>query len=159
MALRSVTAHVSFLKIAPRKVRLVAQLVRGLTVPVALTQLSVLRKQSVDPMRKLIDSACANARQRFELKPEQMMIKTLTVDEGPKLKRFRPRAFGRAAGILKRSSHIHLTLTERVENAPQKPLTASTGHPRALPGKKESEAKTHSSGKDAKPHSSIRKPD
>jgi len=142
MAQRSVSAQVSFLKIAPRKVRLVAQLVRGLTVPVALTQLSVLRKRSVDPLRKLIDSACANARHRFELKPEQLLIKTLTVDEGPKLKRFRPRAFGRAAGILKRSSHIHLTLTELAETGPKKVAQKTApDQTKVQSGKSESKAK------------------
>ncbi len=139
MAHRLVTAHASFLKIAPRKVRLVADLLRGLTVSNALNQLSVLRKRSVDPLRKLIDSACANARQRFDLKPDQLMIKTLTVDEGPKLKRFRPRAFGRAAGILKRSSHIHLTLSEiNATVAKRSKPKSTTGQTKASSVKKES---------------------
>lgn len=105
------TARVSFLRIAPRKVRLLGQSLVGRRVSDALAILSVTVKRSVDPLGKLIRSAVANA-SKSELKAEHLFIKSIIVDEGPKLKRFRPRAFGRAAEILKRSSHVVVTLTD-----------------------------------------------
>jgi len=105
------TARISFLRIAPRKVRLLGQSLVGRRVSDALAILSVTMKRSVDPLGKLIRSAVANA-SKSELKAEHLFIKSIIVDEGPKLKRFRPRAFGRAAEILKRSSHVVVTLTD-----------------------------------------------
>lgn len=106
------TASLKFLRIAPRKVRLLADAMRGRPVPLVLRQLAVTRKSSAEPLRKLVASAVASA-SRKEVPAERLIIATITVDEGPKLKRFRPRAFGRAAEILKRSSHISLMLRER----------------------------------------------
>lgn len=120
------TARVSFLRIAPRKVRLLGQSLVGRRASDALAILSVTIKRSVDPLGKLIRSAVANA-SKSELKAEQLFIKSIIVDEGPKLKRFRPRAFGRAAEILKRSSHVVVTLTD--------------GKTEAAKGKKDSDKK------------------
>jgi large subunit ribosomal protein L22 len=107
-----VTAKLRFLRIAPRKVRLVANLIRSKTVQQAEAQLAFLPKRSARPIDKLLHSAIANAENNFKLKKDNLFIKKITVDEGPRLKRWRPRAFGRAAPIIKRSSHINMVLDE-----------------------------------------------
>jgi large subunit ribosomal protein L22 len=116
-------AHLSYLRIAPRKVRLLAQALVGMRASAALARLTVTPKRSVDPLAKLIGSAVANA-SKSDRKADQLTIKSLRVNEGPKLKRYRPRAFGRAAVILKRSSHVTLILDDRETAA--KPRSAKT---------------------------------
>jgi len=108
-----VKAKLRYLRIAPRKVRLVINLVRGLDAVVALNQLNFTYKRTAAPLAKLIKSAIANAENNFHLKKENLYIKKITADEGPKLKRWHPRAFGRANPILKRSSHVELILAEK----------------------------------------------
>ena len=105
-----VKAHLRYLRIAPRKVRLVIGLVRGKRVDQALDQLSVLPKGSSLPIWKLIQSAVANAEHNFQLDKKTLIVKSITANEGPRLKRYQPRAFGRAAEILKRSSHVTVVL-------------------------------------------------
>ena len=107
-----VSAKLRFLRISPRKVRLVTDLVRGKTLAQAEAQLAFLAKHSARPVLKLIQSAAANAENNFKLKKETLYIKKIFVDMGPSLKRWRPRAFGRAAPIVKRSSHITVILDE-----------------------------------------------
>jgi len=111
-----VKAKVKFIKISPRKVRLVASLVRGLDVNKALDQLNFTKKQAVKPIAKLINSAISNAENNFELEKNNLFIKEIKVDEGPTLHRWMPRARGRATPIRKRSSHIVLVLAELVES-------------------------------------------
>ncbi|MCW9054486.1 MAG: 50S ribosomal protein L22 [Candidatus Pacebacteria bacterium] len=94
---------------SPRKVRLVADLVRGKSVLRALTALSFLEKKSALPMKKLIESAVSNAEQQG-VKREELKVSEIKVDEGLSFVRFRARARGRAAPIKKRSSHIHVAL-------------------------------------------------
>jgi len=113
-------ASLSFLKIAPRKVRLVADQIKGLSVPNALSQLNFSAKSSALPLRKLLDSAVAGA-QAQEKKADNLFVKSIYVNEGPKLKRYQPRAFGRASVILKRSSHIILILTDKKVTKSTKP--------------------------------------
>ncbi len=105
-----VKAHLRFLRIAPRKVRLVIDLVRGKSVEFALDQLSVLPKRSSLPISKLIKSAVANANHNFQIDPKTLTVKSIVANEGPRLKRFQPRAFGRAAEILKRTTHVTVIL-------------------------------------------------
>ena len=94
---------------SPRKVRLVANLVRGKDVQKALTILKFADKKAAEAVRKLIASAVANARQKGE-NEEGLIVKKIFVDEGMKLKRYMPRAFGRASLIRKRRSHITVEL-------------------------------------------------
>lgn len=94
---------------SPRKVRLIADLVRGKTVKDALTTLSVVNKRAAEPFAKVIRSAAANAKTRG-LKVEGLIIKTVSVDTGTVLKRIMPRARGSAARILKRNSNIKVEL-------------------------------------------------
>lgn len=105
-----VTAKLRYLRIAPRKVRLVVDLVRGMPVERAITQLRFLNKAAALPVRKLIESAVANARNNFSLDPDTLVIKAITADSGPMFSRFRARAFGRAAPIRKRMTHVTVVL-------------------------------------------------
>jgi large subunit ribosomal protein L22 len=97
---------------APRKVRLVADLIRGKAVGLAVTELTFLRKDAALPVLKLVKSAMANAEHNFKLDSATLRVKTITVDGGATLKRFRPRAHGSAAPIRKRTSHINLILSD-----------------------------------------------
>lgn len=116
-----VRAHLRYLRIAPRKVRLVINLIRGMEVNRALDQLSVLPKASTLPVTKLLKSAIANAENNFHLHQTDLVIKSIVANEGPKLKRYRPRAFGRAAEILKRMTHVTIVLEDKAKSpAPKK---------------------------------------
>ncbi|MBX4198442.1 50S ribosomal protein L22 [Candidatus Parcubacteria bacterium] len=112
-----VTAKISNHRQSPRKVRLVADLVRGKRVDQALSDLSFLAKRSSDSIRKLIQSAVANAEQ-MSLDPKNLVIKELRVDKGTTLHRWMPRARGRAFPIKKRSSHIFIAL-DSVQETPK----------------------------------------
>ena len=98
---------------SPRKIRLVVDLIRGSDATKAEHQLQFMNKRAARPVLKLLQSAIANAENNDKLKKENLFIKTITVDQGPTLKRWRPRAFGRAATILKKSSHITIILGEK----------------------------------------------
>ncbi len=107
-----IKAHAKFVRISPRKVRLVTGLVKGMTVPHALVQLKMTTKRSAPVVKKLIESAMANARHNFKVDPEALVISEALVNQGPTMKRWRPRAMGRAAKIRKRTSHISITLSD-----------------------------------------------
>ncbi|MHB8831180.1 MAG: 50S ribosomal protein L22 [Patescibacteria group bacterium] len=109
-----VVAKLNSLRMAPRKVRLVADLIRRLPAIEAERQLVFLNKASAKPLLKLLRSAIANAEHNFKLSKENLWIKFLTVDGGATIKRFRPRAHGSAAPIRKRTSHITLKLSDEV---------------------------------------------
>jgi large subunit ribosomal protein L22 len=102
-----------YLRVSPYKVRLVADLVRGKKVDEALTILKFLPKKSGRLINKTLRSALANAENARTIDVDTLFIKLLLVDEGPKLKRWRPRAMGRATRILKRTSHITMVLAEK----------------------------------------------
>jgi large subunit ribosomal protein L22 len=101
-----------YLRVSPYKVRLVADLVRGKRVEEALTILKFLPKKSGRLVNKTLRSAVANAESMQTIDVDTLVIKAIHVDEGPRLKRWRPRAMGRATRILKRTSHITMVLTE-----------------------------------------------
>ena len=101
---------------SPRKVRSVVDVIRGLKVEDAMNQLKFITKWAVKPLEKLINSAVASAAHDFDLEEDNLYIKELKVDDGPTLKRWKPRARGRAAPIRKRTSHITLILGELVES-------------------------------------------
>ncbi len=100
------------LRISPRKARLVVDAVRGKSVREAILILDTVHKKSSLPVKKLIQSAVANAKKQDSVLESQLKVEKIYVDAGMTLKRFRPRAFGRAYTIRKRSSHISLTLGE-----------------------------------------------
>ncbi len=113
-------AKTNFLRMSPRKVRLVIDLTKGLDVEEALTQLKFLKKRATGPVEKLIRSAISNAEENFNLKRGNLYIKEIRVDGGPTIHRFMPRAMGRATPIRKRTSHLSLILAERVPTEPGK---------------------------------------
>ncbi|HEO70201.1 MAG TPA: 50S ribosomal protein L22 [Candidatus Hydrogenedentes bacterium] len=113
-------ARARYLRIAPRKLRLVADLIRGKTVEEARTMLAYSLKRGAPLLSKVLESAVANAEyvatERNErIDSEEMLVTWITVDEGPTLRRFRPQPRGRATRIRKRSSHVELWLGEAVE--------------------------------------------
>jgi large subunit ribosomal protein L22 len=110
---KEIIAKLKNLRIAPRKVRLVADSVRGKDAKQALILLRYMSKKAAQPMGKLLHSAVANAKNNFQLDDSNLYISKITVDEGPKLKRWRARAMGRAFTIQKKTSHINLVLKER----------------------------------------------
>ena len=106
-----INAKLSYLRIAPRKVRMVADLIRGKTADEAQTILNFTVKKTTHPLLKLLKQAIVNAKNSFQIEQSGLYISKITVDEGPKLKRWRARARGRAFEIKKRTSHITLTLS------------------------------------------------
>jgi len=115
-----VKAKLRHYHVAPRKVRLIIDLIRGLDVERALEQLPYQDKRCVPAVIKLLNSAIANAVNNFSLERNNLYIKESFVDQGPSLKRWRPRAHGRAGKILKKTSHITLILAERVPSDQKK---------------------------------------
>lgn len=111
-------AVLRYARVSARKARLVADLVRGMDVPDAIESLTFTRKKSAPMVKKLIESAVANAevaarRSDDGLDIDDLYVKTIFVDAGPSLRRFRPRAQGRATKILKKTSHITVVLGTR----------------------------------------------
>ncbi len=106
-------AKLKNLRMSAKKVRLVADAVRGAEVNVALDRLYVLNKKSSPIISKLIKSAVANANNKYDVKQEDLFIKTIIVNKGMDLKRWRPAAFGRAHPFRKHSCHIELVLDSK----------------------------------------------
>src|SRR4030066_233417 len=98
-----VTAKLRYLNIAPRKVRLVADLIRGKSAEEAQAILNFTVKRATKPLEKLLKSALANAKNNFQLETSNLHISKILVDEGPKLKRYMPRARGQAYEIQKKT--------------------------------------------------------
>src|SRR4051812_10697426 len=106
-----VRASARYVRVAPRKARLVADQVRGLTVPQARTLLEFSARGASRDIAKLIASAAANAENNHDLVADDLQIVAIQIDEGPTLKRWRARARGRATRIEKRTSHVSVALT------------------------------------------------
>jgi len=115
-----ITAKLRYLRISPRKVRLVTDLIKGLSVIEAERQLKFLTKKATKPVLKLLGSAVANAKNKGDIVKENLYVSNVIIENGPTLKRWRPRAMGRAAPIMKRTSHIILILDEREASVSQK---------------------------------------
>lgn len=108
-----IRARLSFVRIAPRKVRLVARELRGLSAAQAISVLEYLPQRSSGHLLKLLRSAIANAKHNYDLTSEKLYVREVRVDGGAKLKRFMPRSRGSAFRIEKKTSHIDLILAER----------------------------------------------
>lgn len=115
----SATAKLNYLRIAPRKVRLLADLIRGKMAKDAQTILSFVVKKSATPLLRLLNQAVANAQNNFQLDANNLYISKITVDEGPKLKRWRPRARGQTYEIQKKTSHITIVLAQKIKTKPK----------------------------------------
>lgn len=118
-----VKAQLNNLRVAPRKVRLVANLVKGMKVDAALDQLRFLNKKSAEPVATLLSSAIANAINNFSLDRANLKIKEAVVEQGITLKRFMPRAYGRANVIRKKMSHVRIILEEIVPTTTKTKVT------------------------------------
>ncbi|MDD3609032.1 MAG: 50S ribosomal protein L22 [Halothiobacillaceae bacterium] len=105
-------AKLKYARISPQKARLVADLVRNMNVDQALQVLNFSNKKGADILRKVVESAVANAEHNEGADVDRLKITSISVDEGPVLKRFQARAKGRGTRILKRTSHINVTVAE-----------------------------------------------
>ncbi len=156
-----VTAKLRYLRIAPRKVRLVADLIRGKKVEEAQTILNFVIKRAGLPILKLLNQAIANAKNNFQLDPSNLYISKITVDEGPKLKRWRPRARGQTYEIQKKTSHITVILEEIKKTAKKikkiKPEAIKKEEALTLEEKKEGKIAKAEKAK-FKPEGEIKKP-
>lgn len=112
-----IKASLNYLRIAPRKVRLITNLIAGMGIQQAKNELQFLNKRAAEPILKLLNSAIANAKKNFGLDEKRinsMHIKKIIVDEGPKLKRWMPVSRGMAHQIQKKTTHISLILDEKI---------------------------------------------
>src|SRR5215470_1580864 len=136
---RAIARHV---RVSPMKARRMVNLVRGLSAKEALTVLQFAPQAASVPVRKVLASAIANAENNERLDPDSLLISEAYVDEGPTLKRFRPRAQGRAYRIRKRTCHITIVLESVVAAAPR-PTKAAPAAPAttAAPAAKAAPAK------------------
>ncbi len=107
-----VKAIAKYIRVSPRKIRLLMREMKGKKVEEALNLLAFAPQRGAPILRKLINSAVANAKQYPDTDVDNLLIKHIFADEGPTLKRFRPRAMGRAARIRKRTSHLTVILDE-----------------------------------------------
>jgi large subunit ribosomal protein L22 len=111
----TITAKSKYIRQSPYKLRLVLNLIRGLPVSEALDILKFTKRKASDEITKVIQSAMANAENNFGLNSNNLYISKAIADEGPTLKRFRPRARGRAGRINKRTSHLIIELASTGE--------------------------------------------
>ena len=111
-----VRASSRYVRVAPRKARLIADQIRGLQIDRARALLQFSPRAAAQDIGKLIESAAANAENNHDLVSDEMRVAEITVDEGPTLRRFRPRALGRATPINKRTSHIAVALSPEGED-------------------------------------------
>jgi large subunit ribosomal protein L22 len=121
-------AEARYVRVSPMKVRRVIDLIRGLPASEALTLLRFAPQAASEPVYTVLASAVANAENNERLDPENLRVTKVFVDEGPTLKRFRPRAHGRAYRIRKRSSHITVVVESIVTERPSR-STRRSGRP------------------------------
>ena len=121
-------ARARFVRMSPTKVRRVVELIKGRPVAEALSILRFSPQAAAEPLAKVIASAAANAENNFDMDPETLVVAVAYVDEGPTLKRIRPRAQGRAYRIRKRTSHITIEVESR-------PVAKAGGRARGAKGR------------------------
>lgn len=139
----SVKASAKGVRMSPRKVAVVASLVRGRTVEDALTILEHTPRRSAIAVRKVIESARANADNNHNYKPDTLVLESITVTPGPRLKRYRPAAHGRALPFQRKTSHIFVQVSGEVR-APKKAAATVKSNSADKPSSK---AKANSSTK------------
>ena len=106
-------AHLRYVRISPRKIQIVCDLIRGKDAGTAMAILMQTNKAASEPLMKLLKSACANAENNFGMDPAKLVVSEVFATPGPILKRMMPRARGGAAGIQKRTCHINMVLAEK----------------------------------------------
>jgi large subunit ribosomal protein L22 len=157
-----VTARLNKLKISPRKVRLVAHVITGMSAEAALVELSKQVKRSSGPMETLLRSAIANAEHNYGLDVSNLFVRSVLVGDGQRLKRWQPRAFGRAGQILHRLSNVTLVVEERVEGLNRREVSKeekpekTTEESTAKKTSKKSSGKTVSGTEEAKKGVSVK---
>jgi large subunit ribosomal protein L22 len=153
-------ATLKFARTSPRKARLVADLIRGMHVREAELELRYLNKKAASFFGDVLKSAVANAENNHSLNKANLIISEVLVNEGPFFKRYQPRAFGRAYPILKKTSHITITVSEQKREASGKDVKKETPSKKVKksekPAKKEVVKKAK---KDVKPSKSSDKKD
>lgn len=152
-----VSAKLRNLHIAPRKVRLVADLIRGKKAEQASSILNFTVKAASLPIFKLLKQAMANAKNNFQMDPANLFVFRITVDEGPKQKRWMPRARGQAYEIQKKTSHITLILEEIVKSK-RKVKKTKTEKAKGEPAEKEEEKIFKTEKPKFKPEAKLQKP-
>lgn len=145
-----------YVRIAPRKVRLVAKSLKGLPVWQAQSQLMQRSQRSAPQILELLKSTVANAKNNTDIDVSRLVVKSVTVDGGPSLKRFLPRAQGNATPILKRMSHITLTLEESDSVKPAR-FTMVKKEKKAKPEKNATKAKSVKAEKKEEPKKKVEK--
>ena len=123
------TAGARYLRISPPKLNQVAALIRGTHVDEARRILAFTPKAASHEISKVLEAAIANAEHNHDLAAHELFVKEVTADEGPTLKRFRPRALGRAYRIRKRTSHLHIVVERRGAEAVPRPARSTPGEP------------------------------
>ena len=106
-------AEAKFIRISPRKVQIVCDLIRGQDTKTAMAILMATPKAASEPLAKLLKSACANAENNFSMDPEKLYVSACYANPGPIIKRMMPRAQGRGYRINKRTSHVTIAVEER----------------------------------------------
>ena len=116
------SAHLRHLRMAPRKISVVVTLVRGMPVARALSTLQFTRRAAARPVKKLIESAVANATDtsKCSVDIDKLWVKSISVDQGPTARRYLPRAMGRATRVNKKTSHIHVVLSDEAQKKARK---------------------------------------
>lgn len=109
----AVMAKIKYVRMTPRKMRVVANHVRGKQAQAAIDYLTFCRRRAAGPILKLIKSAVANANQKGGIDLDNLYVRELMVDKGPTMRRWMPRARGMATQVLKRSSHVKVVLDEK----------------------------------------------
>ncbi|QQS21226.1 MAG: 50S ribosomal protein L22 [Candidatus Moraniibacteriota bacterium] len=140
-------AQLNNLRISPRKVRVVAGMLPGLSVREAEKQLTQELRRAALPLRKLLLSAASNAEHNFQAVPANLLVSKVVVNEGKKLKRWLPRAQGRATPLWKRMSHVSITLREEVPGLKEEQNTESHVDRGGKKKKKSSDASAQTSSK------------
>lgn len=153
-----VRAQLNNLRLAPRKVRALVDMVKRKDLGVALDQLQNMIRRPAHPLIKLLNSAAANGEHSYQMVRDNLYIKTMTVDEGVKLRRFMPKAYGRAGEIQKKTSCVEVVLAERVpglkaaskKSAPTEVKPAEHVHEGARTGEKKPVRTGHPGGPEIK---------
>lgn len=127
-----VKASLKHLRMSPRKIRLVIDVIRKMPVDTALDQLRFMNKLAAEPVAKLIKSAIANATSVYDLERSNLYIKEIRSDEGVMLKRWMPRAQGRATSIRKRGCHLNLILSEIKDSGKKEKKVVKADEPMKL---------------------------
>lgn len=142
------------IRMAPRKVRLVANMIKGLSASRAIAQLTFFTRKPAPLILKLIKSAVANAKHNFEIEENNLFVKSIVVEGGATLKRWLPRAMGRASAIRKRTCSVKLILEEVTPGAAKKktsPKVEVLKEDQVLPEAREKAKKVEPAAKEAKP--------